>query len=162
MFEFFRGWRRKIGVQTLVLACVFMAGWVRSLSKVDSISVPCGDALYGVQSIDGRIDFSRTTNTEYPPKFDWFSVELSSMRKFWVDANGNPREIDPWPRHEMEWRWDWAGFHFGAGTASSFVAGIAKKRRDEDYMLPFWSIVIPPTLLSAFLLLLKAQPIYSE
>ena len=31
MMEFFRGWRRKVGVVTLAMACVFMVGWVRSL-----------------------------------------------------------------------------------------------------------------------------------
>ena len=30
MGEFFHGWRRKVGIVTLVIACVFMAGWVRS------------------------------------------------------------------------------------------------------------------------------------
>ena len=30
MREFFKPWRRKIGVVTLVMACVLMAGWVRS------------------------------------------------------------------------------------------------------------------------------------
>jgi len=30
MGEFFKGWRRKTGVVTLVMACVFTGGWVRS------------------------------------------------------------------------------------------------------------------------------------
>jgi len=29
MGEFFKGWRRKIGVVTLVLACVFAVDWMR-------------------------------------------------------------------------------------------------------------------------------------
>ena len=35
MREFFRGWRRKIGVVTLLMALVAMGGWVRSLYSVD-------------------------------------------------------------------------------------------------------------------------------
>lgn len=35
MREFLRGWRRRIGVLALVLACAFMGGWVRSYSEDD-------------------------------------------------------------------------------------------------------------------------------
>jgi len=35
MREFFHGWRRKIGVVTLVMACVLMVGWVRSPETCD-------------------------------------------------------------------------------------------------------------------------------
>jgi hypothetical protein len=38
MREFFRGWRRKIGVMPLVVACAFMAGWVRSQALFDQIA----------------------------------------------------------------------------------------------------------------------------
>ena len=31
MGDFFHGWRRKIGCVTLVMACVFMSGWVSSI-----------------------------------------------------------------------------------------------------------------------------------
>jgi len=31
MGDFFRGWRRKSGIVTLVLACVFFVGWMRCL-----------------------------------------------------------------------------------------------------------------------------------
>jgi hypothetical protein len=42
MGEFFKPWRRKLGVVTLVLACVFTAGWVRSLSRVNYIGIFSG------------------------------------------------------------------------------------------------------------------------
>jgi hypothetical protein len=35
MREFFRGWRRKVGCMTLVMACVVMGGWLRSLACLD-------------------------------------------------------------------------------------------------------------------------------
>jgi hypothetical protein len=37
MKEFFRGWRRKVGVVTLVMACLLMCGWVRSRGQVDLV-----------------------------------------------------------------------------------------------------------------------------
>ena len=42
MGEFFRGWKRKTGMLTLVLACVFMAGWVRSSFFIEGLVIPLG------------------------------------------------------------------------------------------------------------------------
>lgn len=44
MHDFFNGWRRKVGVATLVMACVFTAGWVRSYSPNNGF-VFCGEWL---------------------------------------------------------------------------------------------------------------------
>ena len=38
MFEFFRGWKRKAGVATLVMACTLAAAWVRSLFVTDFVN----------------------------------------------------------------------------------------------------------------------------
>ena len=40
MGEFFKPMRRKAGVVTLLLASVFVAGWVRSIHQMDVIIVP--------------------------------------------------------------------------------------------------------------------------
>jgi hypothetical protein len=40
MWEYFKGWRRKLGVLTLVMACVFMTAWVRSRMLVDVVELP--------------------------------------------------------------------------------------------------------------------------
>ena len=37
MGDYFKPWRRKIGVLTLVMACVFMGAWVRSNSILDEL-----------------------------------------------------------------------------------------------------------------------------
>lgn len=37
MRDFFESWRRKVGCATLVMACVFAAGWLRSMSIADSL-----------------------------------------------------------------------------------------------------------------------------
>lgn len=39
MREFFKPWRRKVGVVSVGLACVFMAGWVRSYQTDDQFEV---------------------------------------------------------------------------------------------------------------------------
>jgi hypothetical protein len=48
MREFFCGWRRKIGVVTLALACLFTAGWVRSQTITDCFYA--SDVAYFVAS----------------------------------------------------------------------------------------------------------------
>lgn len=42
MREFFRGWKRKVGVVTLVIACQFMVGWLRSIYYEDSVLIRTG------------------------------------------------------------------------------------------------------------------------
>lgn len=40
MGDYFKLWRRKIGVVTLLMACVFMVAWMRSLIATDSVTLP--------------------------------------------------------------------------------------------------------------------------
>ena len=37
MRELFRGWRRKVGLATLVMACLLMGAWARSYAVRDQI-----------------------------------------------------------------------------------------------------------------------------
>jgi len=46
MREFFRGWKRKLGVLTLLMALVAMAGWVRSLNIGDQFRIPSDNATH--------------------------------------------------------------------------------------------------------------------
>ena len=39
MGDFFHGWRRKVGLLTLVMACVFTAGWIRADGICDEIHI---------------------------------------------------------------------------------------------------------------------------
>jgi hypothetical protein len=141
MGEFFRGWKRKVGVVTLVMACVFMVGWVRSQFKFDNLEIPCGTARYGVSSAFGGLDFYRLTGLTRA--LTWRSVNYTSNLLTW-DSD----EVGSFPS-VIEWKWDWAGFRFEVSHIGN--------RRDEDYMIPYWSIVYPLTMLSAFLLLCTSQ-----
>jgi hypothetical protein len=40
MATYFKPWRRKIGVMTLMMACVFMAAWLRSYKISDRLLLP--------------------------------------------------------------------------------------------------------------------------
>lgn len=40
MGEFFRGWKRKLGMATLLVACVFLSLWIRSRIVLDFLEIP--------------------------------------------------------------------------------------------------------------------------
>ena len=120
MSEFFNGWRPKVGVVTLFLACVFLGGWVRSLVVKDRIlfsditgsnSVFCG--IIGLETSRHSLD----------------------LLTFQVDT-ATPMLATPIPPGVVPLKV--LSFRIGPLLA-----------------IPFWSIVIPLTLVSAFLLLCK-------
>lgn len=67
MREFFKGWRRKAGVVTLVMAMALTGMWVRSLSRDDWFDFSIGDSNY-------RISSSR----EYGLSWIWWSKTLDA------------------------------------------------------------------------------------
>src|SRR4051812_38916511 len=101
MSGFFKPWRRKIGVATLAMACLFMVGWVRSQFQCDDLEIPIGAAIYGVESKAGGIDFSRTT-----------SAFANRLRETPIFLTGpiTPDDMISWsPYSHIKWRWDLAG-----------------------------------------------------
>src|SRR5437016_951517 len=55
MREFFRSWRRKVGVVALVMACVLAASWIRSLAASDTVWIRIGDRYQVLHHCDGGI-----------------------------------------------------------------------------------------------------------
>ena len=78
MIEFFRGWRRKIGLLTLLMASLFMAGWNRSLHIADSVDIqpPCfGNGL--LHSHHGNLDFYWKSNSPFRREHRWRTFPLT-------------------------------------------------------------------------------------
>jgi hypothetical protein len=96
MKEFFKGWRRKLGVVTLLMACVFMAGWL---------------------VIPGS----------------WFEDETVGL-DFTISAGATGFSVN------------WQGFSSTFGLSSEF-----------EWLIPYWSVTIPLTLISLWLLLSKPR-----
>lgn len=138
MFEFFRGWRRKAGVVTLTVACVLAVGMVRSLSKVECILFPIGNCFAGFVSIDARLglgfEAAKPGNhqTNYPV---WQTRDCIALEQL-IDEG------------EPEWHWQYLGCHAVSEDDNSILL----------MFVPYWSIIVPVTLLSAYLLLRKQQP----
>lgn len=145
MREFFRGWQRKWGCITLVMACLLMGMWIRSRIVNDFLATDGRDATYRIGSYGGELSFIRETPAAQFGRF----LHLDSFHEGNEDKYELWRSWDSWDGYEMEWRWDLTQFHFGAGT----IFGI----RTESYTFPYWFFVLPLTLLSAYLILGKAR-----
>ena len=139
MAEFFHGWKRKTGVLTLGMACVFAAGWVRNYTVQDMLLIRSDQEHFHllVSGHDGLI---------------WMKivdvVGFSTGRPFYDTDVAD--HSDPFEAINAEWKWKWLGFQFGQGE-EIFQTPIGFS------MIPYWAIVIPLTALSAFLLLSKPK-----
>lgn len=59
MREFFKGWRRKVGCVTLVMACVLTVGLLRSYYNQENLTVYHGQDSYLIHSREGRLYWMR-------------------------------------------------------------------------------------------------------
>jgi hypothetical protein len=158
MHDFFCGWRRKLGCVTLVMALAFVGGWVRSGMRHDFVTSDTSRSRYGFTSFQGRLQLGRWTPHGNGPLLTWGSINAAESQENPVDENGAQKPFDPFEFLDVEWRWDWGGFHFGA----SMNRAKTRKKRVELWVVPYWSITVPLTLLSAFLLLTKPSPAFGK
>ena len=136
MREFFRGWRRKIGVVTLGLACVSMAGWMRSGFREDRLrfkSSVGGWSCMEVASINNHISMMR----QRPDLKLAFLEDLS-----WDLPRFFSQELVP---ESNQWNWSWPRTVYLDGGYVHLA------------IIPYWIIVLPLTLLSAYLILWKPR-----
>jgi hypothetical protein len=123
---YFKPLRRKIGVLMLMMACAFMVGWVRSRNSEQTLSLPISsDAKCYLQSAWSEIRLYKTDEITID---DERFLRISKGGWSIVDAVG----------HE-----DSATY---LSTANAIV-------HTDLVTVPYWSVVIPLTLLSAWLLL---------
>ena len=140
--EFFRGWRRKAGCVSLVLACVFAAAWIRSCNSLDYLY------LRGM------------TN-----KWEW--VLISGGQKFYVlpamdlgTVTNAGRTQDEAKIYLLNRPFYLGGRYFLHSMTAKHVQGIFASM-DAPVpilsMIPYWIVVAPLTLASAYLLLVKPR-----
>lgn len=136
MTTYFKPLRRKVGVVTLVVACLVSMGWVRSSGGLDIVY------------INGK-----TSNL----------VIVSGGQKLWV-ANGGSFNVLYTNAHPSQFVLDWVPHELlPSRSLVDFYRHPASTVRIHDsqerpmYMAPYWSIVIPLTLISAWLLLSRPR-----
>jgi len=137
MGGFFKGWRRKAGCVTLVMTLAFMGGLIRSLSITEEVNFASSPySIEVIRSQDGHIIWVSHSDlaSPYVPRFpQWFSGEFHELHTFFVDP-------------EIAWRT--RSWLFAAGSLGQWTI---------FWVIPYWLIVLPLTLLSAYLLLVKPQ-----
>ena len=111
MGSIFQGWRRKIGLMTLVLALAFMSGWVRSFNTGDFVTLPARKqkteagvlfTLSGLASSNGMIVWYSMYEESTDP--DDFNIDVGSAYPSWGTSPKNkPNPNDP--KLKLRWRW---------------------------------------------------------
>ncbi len=145
MGEFFNGWRRKSGLVTLAMALLSTVAWMRSYVIRDKLEiVPHPHCLHAIVSGSGRLVWQRLVSTDMPFLHYDFPFVLHS-------SDGPEGDDLAWYRREVEWRLEGSGFDFGA--VHSFTGNV----RAQFAKVPYWSLVLPLTLLSAWLILIKPR-----
>jgi hypothetical protein len=152
MTDFFRGWRRKAGVLTLVLACVFMAGWIRSQSMFDQFCYPTSTWYVEFDSFKGLLHWNTVTVagdiSDHPFAHPPFGHSQVDAPKLSISLLPIVNYLSPhgW---SFRSRWEMPEFAFAVATKGNVTMSVLA--------FPYWSIVIPLTLLSAYLLLIKPR-----
>ena len=167
MVDYFKPLRRKLGLGTLVLACVFAAIWTRSLFMSDSVFYPANsqlppryddasvrdqdgnDMTVGVWSCDGCLAIEYALDAVV-------SVTMFDFGEPWFVHRlgfGHPG-IAQFQQCDGEWVWRSCGFGKVESRNSLMFTTV--------WLFPYWSVVLPLTLLSAWLLLSKSRPKLSD
>jgi len=133
-------------VLTLVMACVFAAGWVRSCWKEDFVWYPTDKYGYSLDSLHGVILLLKGTPVASGMSASWGSENAPDIQ---FADDGKPLPFNPWEKLDIIWQSNWFAFGVGAGNVKDTNTKI------EMCVINYWSIVIPLTLLSAYLLLSK-------
>ncbi len=191
MRDFFKGWRRKVGVATFLLALVLTGGWVKGSTDTNTLCITNGkltDELpvagkIGVVLSDVHIegneekpgfelevtglygDFSVPPSRETPEPESEPTLKLKTdVPGVFVDFGFDTKGMSAEDRSKLQsqiihidenapvvapeglttLRWQHAGFYLNRTS-------IADGHWETTVFIPYWSIVIPLTLLSAAL-----------
>ena len=141
-------WRRRIGLVTLLMACMAMAGWVRSRSYGESVHFP---GFPGTSECLVSVDSSILWVTCEPG----FSEGLFLPK--WEHHEFDPRSDFYHIFSVVNVKWKWRLLGFGAGRTPRLTD--PHGREFSFWIIPYWIIVLPLAALSAVLLLMKpCQP----
>jgi len=137
MGGFFRGWRRKVGCITLLLALASMGAWVRSQSCVDTLVFPTAKAMnYWMSDKYGLVWYTTGQSEE----------EMKGFEDPFLIFIGGPSDLN---LRDWKPKSSFCGFRF-------FDRQIQDSRHTLSIM-PYWYIVIPLTVFSTCLLLKKPK-----
>jgi hypothetical protein len=153
MPHYFKPLRRKIGAVTLLVACVCMGWWARGLWEVDMTFYPSDiQTLHIVYSSPSGIGW--TAMHETIPR-SGMPAKVITWDSF--HAAGRSNGIYPFDWPHTHWGSRWFGVYAGTMFSESLPPSPPSLIEERTWIVQHWSIVIPLTLLSAYLLLSKPR-----
>jgi hypothetical protein len=171
MTAYFKPLRRKIGVMTLGMACLFSVGWVRSAYISDSLILPNvahgRDTTNILSSVKNRLIWQRLSSANKRIVWErWYTLENrdspNSQSTFsypiWTTTPASPESVSSdvqWNAEKPHWRLWWCGIEYTESLPIDNDHG-------RNLLISYWSIVIPLTLLSAWLLPSKLRQKQTE
>ena len=159
MRDYFKPLRRKLGVVTLIIACVFLTGWVRSQSSYDELKFV--DRFPTPERIE--LHFAISCDSVFGIIISSFKSQITAAtsKSNLFDYRNEPgtKSVDNrFGQMGVEWMNQSFGFRFGeADVGGNETLGIQPIGEIKIWLIPYLSIVIPLTLLSAYLLLSKPR-----
>ena len=146
MKEFIRGWRRKAGCVTLMLALLLITGWIGSLRIGTGLVIqsptwtPNTSATHVLLSCNGSLSWMRH-GCRFPT-----SDTVTALQWPLEQTVDHPftSEIIRWHRS-----FRWCGFESGEGAAVGFPI--------TSWRMPYWPVTVLLTLLSASLMLIPSR-----
>lgn len=142
MKEFFRGWRRKTGCVTLMIALGLFVGRIRSETYSDSLFIPLGTQTHCTIDSDNGYLFFETAAGSYGP--DWRTLYCC-----------DPNQCYLYFRDESV---GWRFLYFAVGTHDVVPAAVEgpdvmQSMPRRTWFMSYWTAITPVTLLAAYLIL---------
>lgn len=149
MREFFKGWRRKAGCIALLMGLVACAGWIRSCYLRDEIVFVTGRNTYErLTSVGQCLTWFHGTSTELGKgtAFAWRSTVVPGNTSEPMHSDLEDAELHCWR---------FLGLDFGYKRGRITVT---YGWTETVYVVPYWCLAAPFTLLSAYLILWQPRP----
>lgn len=145
MGGFFKGWRRSMGVATLLLACLLLSGWLRTATFDDTASIRIGNSHFVFTFASGLCRLTHYRNipvASFEPPPQWKSSPTT--------MNGPMHEPIDWAAVKWKWHLSGWGFEFGLGAIDRIVSTMT-------FAIPLWT-GFPLVGVAASLLILTPRP----
>ncbi len=157
MSNVFHGWRRKFGLVTLVMALVFMGGWIRSRVVGEELTVRTVKRAHFLASYDGWLRWECYTLVPGIESSDFAAI--ARCRTQWLVDDPKTYQYGGLWRDRMDWWIDRYGFQLGNTNIDTVISA-----NNQPILIPVFALIIPYvyvtillTLLSVYLLLTKPR-----
>ena len=155
MREFFQGWRRKTGLALLALAMLFMMAWMRTAVVMDQINFTVNGDMHQVWAERGLVVWMREPGCGSERHFSWHFQKPNPDQSFdpFDNDQGRIRCRTIW--NVLEIRLADLVIVERRSTMGIWAddAPVISEIHCPIWVVPYWVLVLPLTVLSAILLL---------